>query len=117
MEAKMMKGRIVLATLLALASVQACDSSTGSPPDYATACSKLVQYCPSGYSWSSYVTGEQQCREAFDCTYNFYSGNCRARLSEGVDCLAGVTDASGCQACDDIIAGLSSDCAQPVDCF
>jgi hypothetical protein len=35
-------------------------TSTSAAADTASACSKLVQYCPTGYIWSTYVTDEQR---------------------------------------------------------
>jgi hypothetical protein len=108
---------LLTAALLLAAAAPGCGDSEPAGPDTTTPCQKLVQYCPTGYSWSYYVTGEQDCRDTFDCVYDFYSGNCRDQLVSGFDCLGNVTDASGCSACDSILTQLSTTCTFPASCL
>ncbi len=91
-------------------------TSTPAPPNLDAACSKLIQYCRTGYVWSSYVTDEQACRSAFQCIYGLYTGDCRQTLGQGIDCLAALTDASGCSACQTFVSQLQPTCPDPQSC-
>ena len=118
-----MKTILTLLTLGSLLAAACGSGDTGGTPapastaNAASACAKLVQYCPTGYSWSSYVTDEQGCRTAFECIYNLYTGSCRQTLAQGFQCLGALTSASGCSACDSTIGQLQSSCDYPASCL
>jgi hypothetical protein len=112
-----MKKASLLAAALFLAAASSCSDSEPKGPDTTVPCQKLVQYCPTGYSWSLYVTGEQDCRDTFDCVHDLYSGSCRDTLVQGFDCLGNLTAASGCSACDSILTQLSTSCPFPTQCL
>ncbi len=112
-------------TILTLGSLLAagCGSDHHQPPassapaNTGLACAKLIQYCPTGYVWSNYLTDEQTCRAIFDCTYDLSPTACRQSLAQGFDCLAALTDASGCKACEGLVSQVQSTCPYPQDCL
>jgi len=114
----MKKPILFAAALFLAAAAPGCgDDSEPEGPDTTVPCQKLWQYCPTGYSWSYYVTGEQDCRDTFDCVYDFFSGNCRDTLVSGFDCLGALTSASGCSACDGTLSQLATSCPFPSQCL
>jgi len=108
---------LLTAALFLAAAAPGCSDSDPEGPDTATTCQKLIQYCATGYSWSNYISTEQDCRDSFDCVYDLYSGNCRDTLVSGFDCLGNLTDASGCAACDNTISQLMTSCDYPAQCL
>jgi hypothetical protein len=106
---------------LVLGFVAGCDSdeNTGSANtfDPTTACSNVIAYCPSGYTWSGYATDATSCRTMFSCVYNVYAGSCRQIIADTVTCLNGVTAASGCSACNTIITRATTECSAPTSCL
>mgnify|MGYP001767035322 CR=1 FL=1 len=114
-----MKKTIAISAALALALAAAgCDEDEdGDIISNAQACSNVMSICPTGYSWSAYVTSEGQCVTAFDCVDAFYTGDCRASFEDGIRCLQDLDSAAGCAACDAIMTALSSTCAYPAGCL
>lgn len=115
----MRRGTIVLALCLALFPAAACDDDGSSEPqlDIAASCSKMLQYCPTGYSWSYYVTDEPGCRDIFNCVYDYYTGSCRDTLVSGMNCLADLESSAGCTGCDNILSTLPTTCSYPSSCL
>ncbi len=113
----MIKKIIILTVLILLPATTACDKGSDPAVSTDTACRKLIQYCPTGYSWSAYVTDQASCVAAFDCVADYYSGSCRDTLMDGFSCLADMASSSGCGACDVIISSLQSSCPYPSACF
>jgi len=118
-EVTMRRGTIGLVLWLALLPAAACDTDFDGDPqlDIAASCSKLVQYCPTGYSWSTYVTDEPGCRDIFNCVHDYYSGSCRDTLENGMNCLADIESSAGCTSCDNILSTLTTTCSYPSSCL
>lgn len=103
-----------------LVFVVGCDGDEtggGATFEPTTACSNLVTYCPTGYTWSGFATDAANCRTMFSCVHNLYTGSCRQIIADGVTCLAGVSAASDCGACDTIIARATTECSEPTSCL
>ena len=113
----MRKEMILWVTFIALLTAAGCDKSTSPPPSVDTSCRKLVQYCPTGYSWSSYVTDQASCVEAFNCVSDFYTGSCHDTLLDGFTCLGDVAGSGDCGDCDSIMSSLETFCTYPSTCL
>jgi len=114
----MRKSIMCLVAAITFLAAGGCDKDeTGVTSDFASACAHLTSFCPTGYSWSAYVTDQPTCMDAFVCVHDFYTGDCRATMEDGIDCLAGVGASSECGACDTIMQGLSATCAFPASCL
>lgn len=113
--------RAIIGLFLSIALIlnAACDGDENgeSQMDIEASCSKLVQYCPTGYSWSYYVTDEAGCRDIFNCVYDYYSGSCRDTLVSGMNCLAELDGSAGCSGCDSILSDLPTTCSYPASCL
>jgi hypothetical protein len=118
-EDTMRRKMIGLFLSLALYPCAACDEEGSGEPqlDIAASCSRLVQHCPTGYSWSYYVTDEAGCRDIFNCVHDDYSGSCRDTLESGMRCLADVESSAGCADCDAILSSLATTCPYPASCL
>lgn len=112
-----MKRNILPVVIILFLFTSACEEGSGPDPEIDNACSKMMQYCPTGYSWSDFVSTEAQCRDTYHCVYDFYSGNCRSTLVEGINCLSELTSETGCGACDTMLSQLMSTCDYPASCF
>jgi hypothetical protein len=80
-------------------------------------CTNMLEYCPTGYSWSSHVTSVESCEQNLGCVLESYSGECRTMLEQAIECWAGLTSSSGCAACDEIVQEVQSSCAYPASCL
>lgn len=114
-----MKLHFLLWTLLVAlaAGCGSSDSSSSDSLDADQACSNLVTYCPSGYSWSAYVSDEAGCRTTLDCVYQFYSGDCRQIIADSASCLANITSEAGCTECSNMFAATALSCDYPSGCL
>ena len=115
----MRRKMIGLVFFLALLPAAACDEDGNGEPalDIAASCSKMLQYCPTGYSWSYYVTDEPGCRDTFNCVHDYYTGSCLNTLESGMRCLAAMESSAGCADCDTILSSLATTCTYPADCL
>jgi hypothetical protein len=107
--------------VLAVFMVIGCDgsSSSGGTSNFDTtkACANLMLYCPTGYTWSQFIGTEADCRTTFGCVYSFYTGSCQQMIGNTVACLAALTSASGCSACNDAILPTQTSCDEPTSCL
>ena len=81
-------------------------------------CLQMEQLCPSGYNWDAFgVATAANCEAAFTCIYWLYGGKCRGYVTALLDCLADLSDASGCTACEDFTDSMGTDCPYPGECL
>jgi len=106
-----------MACVMVLAMMVGACGESDSAPDVNAACGNVFSYCPTGYTWSPYFSDAAGCRQMFDCVIGFYSSDCRSRVEGALNCLAGVTGAAGCAACDDMMLELQPLCPEPVRCL
>jgi hypothetical protein len=107
--------------ILGVAALVGCDAddtaNSGTTVDLTQGCSNVFKYCPSGYTWSQFVSDEEECKTTFNCVYQLYTGNCHQMMADATTCLSSLTSASGCAACNDKFMTIQSQCAEPTSCL